>query len=67
MPFPRSRTCGGVWAPSGTLLPSAADVGVTAFQALFGLIDGDRLEGAVYQVPTKLIVRHSTLPAGRRG
>jgi len=52
--------------PLTSVRMSAADVGVTAFQALFGLIDGDRLEGAVYQVPTKLIVRHSTLPAGRR-
>ena len=39
---------------------SAADVGTTAFQALFGLIGGERPEGAVYQVPTKLIVRAST-------
>jgi LacI family transcriptional regulator len=39
---------------------SAADVGTTAFQALFGLIGGERAEGAVYQVPTRLIVRAST-------
>jgi DNA-binding LacI/PurR family transcriptional regulator len=45
---------------------SAADVGTTAFQALFGLIGGERPEGAVYQVPTKLIVRASTATP-RRG
>ena len=39
---------------------SAADVGSTAFDALFKLIGGDRLSGDVYQVPTKLVVRKST-------
>lgn len=43
-----------------TVRMSATDVGATAFQALFGLIGGQRAEGAVYQVPTKLIVRAST-------
>ena len=39
---------------------SAADVGATAFDALFKLIAGERLEGDVYQVPTRLVVREST-------
>jgi DNA-binding LacI/PurR family transcriptional regulator len=39
---------------------SAADVGATAFDALFKLIGGERLEGDVYQVPTRLVVREST-------
>ena len=52
--------------PLTSVRMSAADVGATAFQALFGLIDGERLEGAVYQVPPKLVVRESTLPPGRR-
>ena len=39
---------------------SAGDVGSTAFDALFRLIGGERLEGDVYQVPTKLVVRAST-------
>ena len=46
---------------------SAGDVGATAFQALFQLIGGEHLEGDVYQVATKLIVRESTAkPAGKR-
>lgn len=43
-----------------TVRMSAADVGSTAFEALFRLIGGERLEGDVYQVPTRLIVREST-------
>jgi len=43
-----------------TVRMSAADVGATAFEALFSLIGGDRLEGDTCQVPTKLIVRDST-------
>ena len=39
---------------------SAADVGATAFNALFSLIGGDRLEGDTYQVATRLVVREST-------
>ncbi|HEX6973104.1 MAG TPA: LacI family DNA-binding transcriptional regulator [Vicinamibacterales bacterium] len=39
---------------------SAADVGATAFNAIFSLIGGDRPEGSVYQVPTRLIAREST-------
>jgi DNA-binding LacI/PurR family transcriptional regulator len=39
---------------------SAGDVGATAFDALFRLIGGNRLEGDVYPVPTKLVVREST-------
>jgi DNA-binding LacI/PurR family transcriptional regulator len=46
--------------PLTTIRMSAADVGSTAFQALFRLIGGERLEGDVYQIPTKLIVRDST-------
>jgi LacI family transcriptional regulator len=45
---------------------SAADVGATAFHALFGLIGGERLEGDVYQVPTRLVVRQSTAKPARR-
>jgi LacI family transcriptional regulator len=45
---------------------SAADVGATAFQALFGLIGGKVLEGDVYQVPTRLVVRESTSKPARR-
>jgi DNA-binding LacI/PurR family transcriptional regulator len=39
---------------------SAGDVGATAVDALFKLIDGERHEGDVYLVPTKLVVREST-------
>jgi DNA-binding LacI/PurR family transcriptional regulator len=50
-----------------TVRMSAADVGSTAFEALFKLIGGERLEGDVYQVPTRLIVRESTSkPLARR-
>ena len=46
---------------------SAADVGATAFDALFKLIGAERLEGDVYQVPTRLVVRESTAkPSSRR-
>ncbi len=43
-----------------TVRMSAADVGTTAFQALFSLIGGERLEGDTYHVQTKLVVRDST-------
>ena len=43
-----------------TVRMSAGDVGSTAFQALFSLIGGGRLEGDTYQVATKLVVRDST-------
>ena len=48
---------------------SAADVGATAFDALFKLIRAERLEGDVYQVPTRLVVRESTAkpPVRRSG
>jgi DNA-binding LacI/PurR family transcriptional regulator len=49
-----------------TVRMSAADVGATAFNALFGLIGGQRLEGDVYQVPTRLVVRQSTARPARR-
>jgi LacI family transcriptional regulator len=46
---------------------SAADVGATAFEALFKLIAEQRLEGDVYQVPTRLVIRESTAkPSSRR-
>jgi LacI family transcriptional regulator, galactose operon repressor len=43
-----------------TVRMSARDVGATAFQALFSLIGEQHVEGDVYQVPTKLVVREST-------
>jgi LacI family transcriptional regulator len=46
--------------PLTSVRMSAGDVGSTAFDALFRLIGGDRLEGDVYQVPTQLVVREST-------
>lgn len=46
--------------PLTSVRMSAGDVGSTAFDALFRLIGGDRLEGDIYQVPTTLVVRNST-------
>jgi DNA-binding LacI/PurR family transcriptional regulator len=46
--------------PLTSVRMSAGDVGSTAFDALFRLIGGERLEGDIYQVPTKLVVRQST-------
>jgi DNA-binding LacI/PurR family transcriptional regulator len=46
--------------PLTSVRMSARDVGSTAFDALLPLVTGDRLEGDVYQVPTKLVVRAST-------
>ena len=46
--------------PLTSVRMSAGDVGSTAFDALFRLIGGERLEGDVYQVPTQLVVRAST-------
>jgi LacI family transcriptional regulator len=43
-----------------TVRMSARDVGSTAFQALFSLIGEQHVEGDVYQIPTKLVVREST-------
>ena len=43
-----------------TVRMSAADVGATGFEALFRLIGGDRHEGDVYQIPTKLVIRDPT-------
>ena len=45
---------------------SARDVGSAAFQALFSLIGGEHVEGNVYQVATKLVVRDSTAKPRRR-
>ena len=39
---------------------TASDVGATAFNALFRLIGEEAVEGDVYQIPTRLIVRNST-------
>jgi DNA-binding LacI/PurR family transcriptional regulator len=53
--------------PLTSVRMSAAEIGATAFQALFGLIGERRLEGDLYQVPTRLIVRGSTArPLSRR-
>jgi len=49
-----------------TVRMSAADVGTTAFQALFSLIGGERFEGDTYHVQTKLIVRDSTRKVSAR-
>ena len=49
-----------------TVRMSAGDVGSTAFQALFSLIDQGHVEGDVYQVPTGLVVRDSTAKPRRR-
>jgi LacI family transcriptional regulator len=49
-----------------TIRMSARDVGATAFQALFSLIGEEHLEGDVYQVPTKLVVRESTAKPRRK-
>jgi len=46
--------------PLTSVRMSAGDVGATAFDALFRLIGGVRLEGDAYQIPTKLVVRAST-------
>lgn len=51
--------------PLTTVRMSATDVGATAFHALFSLIGGQRLEGDVYQVATRLVVRDSTARAGK--
>jgi LacI family transcriptional regulator len=48
-----------------TVRMSAIEVGSTAFQALFRMIGGELPEGDVFQIPTKLIVRHSTAKAKR--
>jgi LacI family transcriptional regulator len=45
---------------------SASDIGATAFTALFALIAGERLEGTVYDVPTRLVIRESTAKPGSR-
>jgi LacI family transcriptional regulator len=50
-----------------TVRMSAREVGATAFQALFRLIGEDHVEGDVYQVPTRLIVRASTARPRKRG
>ena len=49
-----------------TVRMSARDVGATAFQALFSLIGEQHVEGDVYQVPTRLVVRESTARVRRK-
>ncbi|MEX1129045.1 MAG: LacI family DNA-binding transcriptional regulator [Vicinamibacterales bacterium] len=49
-----------------TVRMSARDVGSTAFQALFSLIGEAHVEGDVYQVATKLVVRESTAKPRKR-
>ena len=46
--------------PLTSVRMSAGDVGSTAFDALFRLVGGERLDGDVYLVPTKLVIRGST-------
>jgi LacI family transcriptional regulator, galactose operon repressor len=46
--------------PLTSVRMSAGDVGSRAFDALFHLIGGERLEGDIYHVPTELVVRAST-------
>jgi LacI family transcriptional regulator len=46
--------------PLTTVRMSAAEIGVTACEALFKLIDDKAHEGALLRVPTQLVVRAST-------
>jgi LacI family transcriptional regulator len=46
--------------PLTTVRMSPAEIGSTAFEALFRLIDGKEHKGALLHVPTKLVVREST-------
>ncbi len=48
-----------------TVRMSAVDVGSTAFEALFRMIGGELPEGDVFQIATKLVIRHSTAKARR--
>jgi LacI family transcriptional regulator, galactose operon repressor len=52
--------------PLTTVNMTASDVGTTAFQALFRLIAEEAVEGDVYQIPTRLVVRGSTARPRRR-
>ena len=49
-----------------TVRMTASDVGGTAFHALFRLIAEEAVEGDVYQIPTKLVVRDSTAKPKRK-
>ena len=49
-----------------TVRMTASDVGATAFNALFRLIGEEAVEGDVYQIPTKLVVRGSTARIKRK-
>ena len=52
--------------PLTTVRMTARDVGTTAFNALFRLIGEEAVEGDVYQIPTRLIVRSSTARPRRK-
>jgi LacI family transcriptional regulator len=52
--------------PLTSIRMSAGDVGSMAFDALFRLIGGERLEGEIAQVPTRLVLRQSTAKPSRR-
>src|SRR5687767_4894874 len=52
--------------PLTTVQMTARDVGSTAFNALFRLISEEAVEGDVYQIPTKLVVRNSTARPRRK-
>jgi LacI family transcriptional regulator len=49
-----------------TVRMTASDVGGTAFNALYRLIGEEAVEGDVYQIPTKLVVRGSTSKPRRK-
>ena len=49
-----------------TVRMTASDVGSTAFHALYRLIGEEAVEGDVYQIPTKLVVRDSTAKPRRK-
>jgi len=52
--------------PLTTVRMTASDVGSTAFTALFRLISQEAVEGDVYQIPTRLVVRSSTARPRRK-
>ena len=49
-----------------TVRMSARDIGGTACQALFRLIDEEHVEGEIYQIPTRLVLRESTSKPRKR-
>jgi len=52
--------------PLTTVRMTASDVGSTAFTALFRLISQEAVEGDVYQIPTRLVIRSSTARPRRK-